>query len=223
MGKTRKNMYWGMKEEDAIRDFIISEDESLRHQLFTDVIQPAFSKLSENIFFTYNFNRTLPDFPYTQHELMIHLYDKIDRFDPEKGKKAYSYFGTVSKNWLIQQSTKTKRLVHIDDENKEVIMNGTSIDIHKQKKVDDNLKDFIDFLIDRFSEIKSHPDFNDDDISVIAIVVDILKNYEILDIYNKKELYVYIKNATDLPARKITRAIGKLRFLYVETKREHIE
>ena len=60
-----------------------------------------------------------------------------------------------------------------------------------------------------------------DDIAVLEIINDILKNYNKFNIYNKKQLYVYIKEATDLPSRKITKSIRKLKSTYNVLKDEY--
>ena len=63
----------------------------------------------------------------------------------------------------------------------------------------------------------------DDDNKVLCIVIEVLKEYQILDITNKKQLYVYVREATDLPSRKITKSLNKIRGLYSHIKLDFIE
>ena len=63
---------------------------------------------------------------------------------------------------------------------------------------------------------------DDDDTKVISMLVEILKNYERLDIYNKKQLYLFIREGTGLPARKITKTLNKIQNMYYELKDEFI-
>jgi hypothetical protein len=63
---------------------------------------------------------------------------------------------------------------------------------------------------------------NKDDLAVLEIINDIMKNYHKFNIYNKKQLYVYVREATDLPSRKITKSIKKIKKTYMVLKDEYI-
>jgi hypothetical protein len=63
---------------------------------------------------------------------------------------------------------------------------------------------------------------NRDDIAVLEIINDIMKNYHKFNIYNKKQLYIYVREATDLPSRKITKSIKKIKKTYMVLKDEYI-
>ena len=69
-------------------------------------------------------------------------------------------------------------------------------------------------------ENKFKKDLNHEDKLVLGIISDILENYHMFDIYNKKQLYLYIREATDLPSRKITKTINKIKNRYIEAKKE---
>jgi hypothetical protein len=219
--KKKQNMYWGPEQEAAIIEFNIS-DIDRQHVLFTDTIQPAFKKLIENIYHTYSFNKTLHDFYFIQQEMIIFLYEKLPQFDATKGSKSFSYFGTIVKNWLIQQSTRAKKVVHIDDDHKEVIMYNISIKYHEQEKNKSGNMEFISELSEKLKEENMYKEvITDEDKRVIDIIIFILENLDRFDIYNKKQLYVYIREATGLPARKITKTIAKAKLLYKDVKQEH--
>ena len=94
--------YWGAEQEAAIVEFNTNEIVDIKHKIYNDIILPAFKKLVENIYYTYNFNTILYDYPQTQHEAMAHLYEKLNKFDPASGAKSFSYFGAIAKNWMIQ-------------------------------------------------------------------------------------------------------------------------
>lgn len=222
MPKKRKNMYWGEIEEYAIKFFCENENVEEKHNAYQVTIEPAFRKLTENIFYTYNFGKILRDFEYVQHELIVHLYEKLNKFDTSRGTKAFSYFGTISKNWLIQKSNKEKKNVFIDEDDHKVYMFDASIDNFKNKNHDNLIIEIIDFVKNNLEDRSSSVKFNNEDKEVLDIIIKILNDYERLDIYNKKQLYVYIREATELPSRKITRAISKLKDLYYEMKREYV-
>ena len=114
--------YWGELQESAIIDFNTNDNTDSKHKLYNDVILPAFSKLVENIYYTYNFNKILFDYQQTRHEAMAHLYEKLGKFDPTSGAKSFSYFGTIVKNWMIQQSNAAKKQVFVDNENVDTVV-----------------------------------------------------------------------------------------------------
>ena len=200
--------YWGNDQEEAIVIFNTSESTEEKHKVYVTTIQPAFKKLVENIYFTYNFNKMLPDFDQIEHELVTHLYEKIDRFDVTKGKKSYSFFGTISKNWLIQKSNSKKRMSFLDGNNKDTVIQDISLSTAEKEEIQKELKEFLSHLPLFLNENKFKKDLNGEDKLVLGIISDILENYHMFDIYNKKQLYLYIREATDLPSRKITKTIN---------------
>jgi hypothetical protein len=81
---------------------------------------------------------------------------------------------------------------------------------------------FIEGLIGRFDDLMIQEALNKDDLAVLEIINDIMKNYHKFNIYNKKQLYVYVREATDLPSRKITKSIKKIKKTYMVLKDEYI-
>jgi hypothetical protein len=214
--------YWGELQESAIIDFNTNDNTDSKHKLYNDVILPAFSKLIENIYYTYNFNKILFDYQQTRHEAMAHLYEKLGKFDPTSGAKSFSYFGTIVKNWMIQQSNAAKKKVFVDNENVDTVVFDKSMEFYEdiEKTKDDYA--FIEGLIGRFDDLMIQEALNKDDLAVLEIINDIMKNYHKFNIYNKKQLYVYVREATDLPSRKITKSIKKIKKTYMVLKDEYI-
>lgn len=215
--------YWGDIEEKAIVIFNTSDDFDEKHGVYVTVIQPAFKKLVENIYYTYNFNKILTDFDQIEHELVTHLYEKIDRFDHTKGKKSYSFFGTVSKNWLIQKSNSKKKMVFIDNDDKEDMLQSISLNKSEEEERQNDIRMFLALLPEYLKDEMFVNNLNKEDRLVLGVIADIIENYDMFDIYNKKQLYLYIREATDLPSRKITKTISKLKVKYSEAKREVLE
>ena len=214
--------YWGELQENAIIDFNTNDNTDSKHKVYNDVILPAFLKLIENIYYTYNFNKILFDYQQTRHEAMAHLYEKLGKFDPSSGAKSFSYFGTIVKNWMIQQSNAAKKQVFVDNENVDTVVFDKSMEFYEdiEKTKDDYA--FIEGLIGCFDDLMIQDALNKDDLAVLEIINDIMKNYHKFNIYNKKQLYVYVREATDLPSRKITKSIKKIKKTYMVLKDEYI-
>ena len=214
--------YWGEDQESAIVDFNTNSDIEEKHKVFVAIIEPAFRKLVENIYYTYNFNKILWDREQIEHEVMTHLYEKLSKFDTSKNKKSFSYFGTITKNWMIQRCNADKNKRFIDDDNQDIIVQNISINAYEEDVVGRHNEEFIGEIIDNFDDWDKKDNYSRDDFAVLEIVNDILKNYERFNIYNKKQLYVYIREATDLPSRKITKSLKKIKLDYFEVKEDFI-
>ena len=214
--------YWGTPQEEAIVEFNTNEDIEDKHKVFVAVIEPAFRKLVENIYYTYNFNKILWDREQIEHEVMTHLYEKLSKFDTSKNKKSFSYFGTITKNWMIQRCNADKNKRFIDDDNQDIIVHNISIHAYEENKVERHNEEFIGEIIEDFDDWDAKDNYTRDDFAVLEIVNDILKNYQRFNIYNKKQLYVYIREATDLPSRKITKSLKKIKMNYFSVKEDFI-
>ena len=214
--------YWGEDQESAVVEFNTNADIDEKHKVFVDVIEPAFRKLVENIYYTYNFNKILWDREQIEHEVMTHLYEKLSKFDISKNKKSFSYFGTITKNWMIQRCNADKNKRFIDDDNQDIIVQNISIHAYEEDEVGRHNEEFISEIIGDFDDWDAKENYTRDDFAVLEIVNDILKNYERFNIYNKKQLYVYIREATDLPSRKITKSLKKIKVNYSDIKENFI-
>mgnify|MGYP003627918762 CR=1 FL=1 len=217
--------YWGTDEETAVVLFNQMDDIEGKHVIYVNTIEPAFQRLVENIYYSYNFNKTLYDYDSIKHEAITHLYEKLNRYNPGLNKKSYSYFGTIVKNWLIQQSNSFKKQVFIDGDSRDGIIHDLSITHYDTKVVESESKNLINKVVSDLIEIIGDQNnvLTIDDNKVLSIVIEVLKEYQILDITNKKQLYVYVREATDLPSRKITKSLNKIRGLYSHIKLDFIE
>ena len=214
--------YWGEDQEEAVVEFNTNSDIDEKHKVFVAIIEPAFRKLVENIYYTYNFNKILWDRDQIEHEVMTHLYEKLSKFDVTKNKKSFSYFGTITKNWMIQRCNTDKNKRFIDADNQDMIVHNISINAYEENKLNRHNEEFIGEIIEDFDDWDAKDNYTRDDFAVLEIVNDILKNYERFNIYNKKQLYVYIREATDLPSRKITKSLKKIKLDYFSVKEDFI-
>ena len=106
--KKQSRRYFTQETEDAIVKYNASTDAAERSQLYADFIHWPFYKLTQNIIHTFKFYYTdgVDNLEDLQHEIITFLLSKIHLFNPERGAKAYSYFGTIVKRWLIVYNQK---------------------------------------------------------------------------------------------------------------------
>ena len=116
--KKKKNYYFTQVHEDAIIRYSNTNCVKERTELYVNFIQPAFNEMVDKIVFTYKFTN-LPNIEYLRDECKIWLMTILDKFNPDKGSKAFSYFSVITKNWFIhkvkRQQKRNKR--EIDFEN----------------------------------------------------------------------------------------------------------
>ena len=212
--KKSKANYFTKETEDYIVKYNTSTDDEYRAKIFTDHIYLPFYKLSENIIHTFKFYYTdVERIEDLKHELVsILLEDKIMKFDPTNGAKAYSYFGTIVKRWLINYNNKNyKRLKQI----------GSFSDM--EESYDSNIRDkdgeaagitlaqFLDKWVESMYEQLEEMFPKPADTKIADAVLTIFKTRNDLDIFKKKALYIYIREMTDCETPALTKVINILK------------
>ena len=104
-GKRKKNHYFTKEHEDAIVEYTKTRDRYAKGKLYEKWIQPAFDEMVDKICYTYRFT-SLPNSGYLRDDCKLWLITILEKYDPTKGHKAFSYFSVVTKNWFIQQAKK---------------------------------------------------------------------------------------------------------------------
>jgi len=221
----KANVYFTQDTEDAILEYLKSKDPKKRNQIFNERIDYAFHKLTENIIHTFKFYYTEVDtIPELQHEVVAFLLEKLHLYKPEKGK-AFSYFGTIAKRYLIlynnanYKKLKDKAPVEAVDEDKTILIelnnsndNGDSID-----QVPSFLKQFTKYVDTKLFELFS----KQKDAQIADAIMELFRKNENIDVFNKKALYIYIKEITDSSTPQITKIIKRLKVIYIRKYNEY--
>ena len=112
--------------------------------------------------------------------------------------------------------------VNFDDKKDDPLLQSLQDRIEELDNKEEEDVAFIGVIIEHFDDLMIDETMNKDDRAVLNIINEILKNYHKLNIYNKKQLYMYVREATDLPSRKITKSIKKIKTSYVVLKDDFI-
>ena len=213
--KKTKKQYFTPDTDLAIAEYLASSNQDERDEIFSTRIHYPFYKLAENLIHTFKFYYTeVDDLEDLKHEVIVFLLEKLDYFKPERGSKAFSYFSIVGKNYLILYNNsnyqkKKQKVDPIKADEDEGVLHQLGRDDRKQE-----IKDFIDYLteyIDKhmFTIFKKEKDRK------VADAINILfKRRENLEIFNKKALYIYIREMTDVDTPVITKVTKKLKTVY---------
>jgi len=212
--KKSKANYFTKETEEYIVRYNNSTDHEYRSKIFTDHIYLPFYKLAENIIHTFKFYYTDVDrIEDLKHEIVsILLEEKIMKFDPTNGAKAYSYFGTIVKRWLINYNNKNyKKLKQIgsfsDMEESYEDTNQSSV------RVSDtiNLSQFIDSWVDTMYDQLEILFTKENEQQIADAVLTIFKTRNDIEIFRKKSLYIYIREITDCDTPLLTKVVNILK------------
>ena len=213
--KKSKN-YFTQDTEDAIVLYNNTSDPEVRSKIYERDIHYAFFKLTENIIHTFKFYHTeVSNLEHLQHEIITFLLSKMHLFDPTKGAKAYSYFGTIVKRWLILYNTKNynKKIKKVDVD---VLTKENSTYVYSQDSgsYKDDLNKYIDIFVKHVSDniYELFPKKNDAQIA--DAILELFRKRENLEVFNKKALYIYIREMVEVKTPKITKIADKLHNIF---------
>ena len=210
--KKKGVQYFTQDTEDAIVLYNNTTDFEVKSRIYNDRIHYGFFKLTENIIHTFKFYYTEVDnIEDLQHEVITFLLSKIHLFDLSRGAKAYSYFGTIVKRYLIISNAKNykKRVdkVPIDDLNDD---ERHSYLIDSDTSTHDKLNFFIAQYVDYCTTniFKLFP--KEIDAKIADAILELFRKREHITIFNKKALYIYIREIIDAKTPKITKIANML-------------
>jgi hypothetical protein len=222
--KRTKKQYFTPDTDAAIAEYLASSNQEERDKIFSRRIHYPFYKLAENLIHTFKFYYTeVDDLEDLKHEVICFLLEKLDYFKPEKGTKAFSYFSIVGKNYLIlynnnnykKKKQKADPLAADEDEG---VLYSLGRDQRKQE-----IKEFIDYFTE-YTDKHLYTLFKKDKDRKVADAINVLfKRRENLEIFNKKALYIYIREMTEVETHVITKVTKIFKKLYKKLYTEYSE
>ena len=211
-GRNKKDkIYFSKKTEEAIVEYNNEEDVVKRNFIYENKIKFGFDKLVENIFNTFKFTYFDNSPIEIQKETVSHLVTNMHKFQAGKGK-AFSYFSIVAKNYLIfHNNNNYKRYnqhVDISETPSESSVCLQTEDAHyKNVQSQEFMK-----LIVNYWEVNINKIFNKQkDLNIAYAVIELFRNCERIENFNKKTLYLYIREISNCKTQQITKVINKMK------------
>jgi hypothetical protein len=213
--KTKQKVYFSQDTENAIVLYNNTENESEKNIIYNNHIHAAFDKLAENIIHTfkfYNFDVSHED---VKQEVISFLIEKINKYSQDKGK-AFSYFSIVAKNYLIAHNNNNyylkqkKRDVSAIDSERNIVNEYARS--KQNEEAYDFTEEFIYFLEKNIDKIF----IKQKDMEIADAVKDLFKNRENIENYNKKALYILIRERTNVKTQNITAVINTIKKIYLQ-------
>jgi hypothetical protein len=174
----------------------------------------------DKIVFTYKFT-TLPNIDQLREECKVWLMTILDKFNPDKGHKAFSYFSVITKNWFIhkvkKQQRKNQREVDYDAAPKKYEEEYLATD-------DSWLKDQMqrEFWQSFYEDMKNwqFQDMRENDERVYKAIMVLFESKEEIEIFNKKAIYLYLREITGLNTKQVVNSLNKFREYYYDFKQD---
>ena len=210
------NTYFTEDTQEAILEYVASTNQDFRDKVYRERIEYGFFKLTQNIIHTFKFYYTdgesVED---VQQEVIAFLLEKLKLYKPDKGK-AYSYFGTIAKRYLIISNTKNYKK-RVDKAPIEELESHEKYSYNiDDTPVNQKLIAFMDQYIDYCSK-NIHTLFpKDGDAKIADAILELFRKRESIEIFNKKALYIYIREIIDAKTPKITKIANKLYDIFKE-------
>lgn len=215
-------MYFSDTTQRKIMEYKNCQSEEEKSKIYFDYIYPAFETLVNKLISVYNFKSFSEELQHMKKDCIFFLFETIHKWDESKGKRAFSYFNVVAKNWLIMRSKQnynySKRNVQVEDAidflNKSEMLgiNDKLIDyrmpddemVHDEKFL--GILDMIDYIED-----KVHDERDKKCIETIRIVFENIDNLEFL---NKKALFIYMREISGLNSNELSASLSNIRKHY---------
>jgi len=215
--RSKKNSYFTLDHQEAIVRYASTKCQKERTDLYIKWIQPAFDEMVDKIVYTYKFNN-LPNIDPLKDECKVWLTTILDKYDPSKGSKAFSYFSVVTKNWFIHRVKKNSKKVRREISFEDLVENGgtgilgtadeTPSYIDQRAEVE--FWNSLLLQLDRWDtkQLKKNEK------NVLHAIRVLLNNVDNIEIFNKKAVYLYLRELTGLNTKQVVNNLNKIRERY---------
>lgn len=221
--KSVKENYFDVREETAVRNFLVATTSEEKNKIYNEFLRGPLDKMISSIIRRYKLYRKDMDFTEIHTDTHSFLMTKVDKFKPSKNKKAYSYFGTICKNYLMGQIIKDQK-----ETNRKISYEDISSSLEERPdliyRIDEDIvesdliiKEYLNELKD-FIEIEA---LNDNEKKLGYALVDLFDNYETIfsgadnNKFNKNVILLSLREMTNLSTKEIRSSIKKFKKLYL--------
>jgi hypothetical protein len=225
------SQYFSEETDKYIAEYLDTEDIKRRHSIFHDHIRPAFEKLIENQIYVYGFFH-LDDVDSLKNDCLANLFEQLPKYKVAKvqessrrtGSSGFAYFNVIAKNWFFQKARELAKRNKIEGEFQR--------DIDQESTTNENV-----FAVDSYEDQVAGLEFwtkfyesmdewrgklaKKAEKKVLEAVIFLMKNPELVPIYNKKAVYMYLREMTGLTGKQVVMNLKKIRSMYQEWRGQY--
>ena len=212
-------MYFTQVHEDAILKYAASNCRKEKTELYVKLIQPAFSEMVDKIVYTYKFTN-LPNIDYLKDDCKIWLTTILDKYDPNRKSKAFSYFSVITKNWFIHKVKKNSKSLQREICYEDFAQNNT----HQESLIVENgyydARHHYEFMQNLKQEILNWEQLSlkENERKILNAIKILFDSVDDIEIFNKKAIYLYLREITGLNTKQIVNSLKKFRKKYSHFK-----
>jgi hypothetical protein len=221
--KAVKENYFDVREEEAVRKFLIAESSYEKNKIYNQFLRLPLDKMISSIIRRYKLYRKDMDFEEIHTDTHSFLMTKVDKFKPDKNKKAYSYFGTICKNYLMGQIIKDQK-----ETNRKISYEDISSSLEERPDMSYRIDEDVietDYVINEYlTELKDYIEseqLNDNEKKLGYALIDLFDNYESIfsgadnNKFNKNVILLSLREMTNLSTKEIRSSIKRFKKLYI--------
>jgi hypothetical protein len=215
--------YFDVREETAVRNFLLAESSHEKNKIYNEFLRAPLDKMISSIIRRYKLYRKDMDFNEIHVDTHSFLMTKVDKFKPDKNKKAYSYFGTICKNYLMGQIIKDQK-----ETNRKISYEDISSSLEERPdmsyRIDEDIVES-DVIINQYlQELKEFIDsenLNDNERKLGYALIDLFDNYQTIfsgadnNKFNKNVILLSLREMTNLSTKEIRSSIKRFKKLYI--------
>ena len=180
--KATTTNYFDVREEEAVKAFLLAESYEEKNKIYNDFLRNPLDKMISSIIRRYKLYRKDMDFNEIHVDTHSFLMTKVEKFVPSKEKKAYSYFGTICKNYLMGQILKdqkeTNRKISYEDISSD-LENNPDLVYHLDIEPDSETN-YIPQLLELIKSTLEEDELNENEYKLGLALVDIFDKYEVI-------------------------------------------
>jgi len=222
--KSKTDNYFDEQEELAVRLYLSATTFDEKNKIYNRSLRKPLDKMISSIIRRYKLYRKDMDFTEIHADTHSFLMTKLDKFKPSKEKKAYSYFGTICKNYLMGQIIKDQK-----ETNRKVSYEDISSDLENEIRsdliyyIDEDILD-TDILIQSYvvelERVIDEDSLSENEKRLGLSLIEIFINYNEIfqstdnNKFNKNVILLSLREMTNLSTKEIRSAMKKFKKIY---------
>ena len=220
--KSSPRYYFHQGTENAIIRHNKENRPYMRERIYNEHIRVPFEKLAENIIHTFKFYYFDVPSADVVHEVVSFLYMNMHKFTEGKGK-AFSYFSIVAKNYLILHNNKNYKHYKIHDKMEVLDYQSNMNRTQEEKEVGEWNQEYVKQMLYYWEVNLTNIFRRQKDILVADAVLEMFRRRQNIENFNKKALYIMIREMTGSNTQHITRVVNQMKKFYFNMMAEFIQ
>ena len=220
--RKKSKMYFGTPVQDAIIRYNESSNPVIKNRIYEEHIHAAFCKMAENLINTFKFYYF--DYPVEEvkHEVVSFMVMQLPKYQPDKGR-AFSYFSIVGKNYLILNNNNNYKKMKIHDKLDRLDYKRNVISENVDDEFNEYNNEFVSQMVEYWDNNITNIFNRQKDINVADSVLELFRKRQNIENFNKKALYIMIREMTGSNTQHITRVINQMKKYYMNMTQEFSE